>query len=81
MNFSDHIYIFEICSFQICHQIFVENTSHHMEANMKDIIARLATHQTTPISTCDDDDDRDDDVDTDVDDGSDEIKASFALGL
>ena len=59
---------------------------------MKDIIARLATHQTTPISTCDDDhDDDDDDVDNDVDDGSDEddggddggdeIKASFAYGL
>ena len=65
-----------------------------MEANMKDIIARLATHQTTPISTCDDDhDDYDDydDVDNDVDggsdeddggdDGGDEIKASFALGF
>ena len=58
---------------------------------MKDIIARLATHQTTPISTCDDDHDDDYDDDDDVDggsdedddgdDGGDEIKASFALGL
>ena len=49
---------------------------------MKDIIARLATHQTTPISTCDDDDvDGDGDEDDDGDDGGDEIKASFALGL
>ena len=53
-----------------------------MEANMKDIIARLATHQTTPISTCDDDDvDGDGDEDDDGDDGGDEIKASFALGF
>ena len=49
---------------------------------MKDIIARLATHQTTPISICDDDDvDGDGDEDDDGDDGGDEIKASFALGL
>ena len=37
---------------------------------MKDIIARLATHHTTPISTCDDDDNDDDDGD-DCDDDED----------
>ena len=45
-----------------------------MEANMKDMIARLATHQTTPISTCNR---NDHDEDTFYEDNLDDYDGSY----